>query len=216
MDTQQPAEGSEPVWGAAPQPQQPPATPDGSPQQSKRWSAGKTAAVVAVAAVVAAGGGYGISKLVDTGTANAATQGPGGFGAGGGGGFAGGRGGAGGIGGLLSALHGDFTVSDNGSYVTERLQTGEITAVSATSITAKSTDGYTQTYVIDSSTQVDEGNEQVSALKTGTTVTIIAKLSGGTGTATSISDQQMTGRGGFGGGAPGQTPGGTGTGGTGN
>jgi hypothetical protein len=192
MDTQQPAEGSEPVWGAA---------PPAAPAQPKRWSAGRTAAVVAVAAVVAAGGGYGISKLVDTGTANAATQGPGGgFGAGGGGGF-GGRGGAGGIGGLMSALHGDFTVSDNGSYVTERLQTGEITAVSATSITAKSTDGYTQTYVIDSSTQVDNGDEQVSALKTGTTVTIIAKLSGSAGTATSISDQQMT-RGGFGG-APG-------------
>jgi hypothetical protein len=180
MDTQQPAEGSEPVWGAA-QPQ---------PEPTKRWSAGKTAAVVAVAAVVAAGGGYGISKLV--GTASATTQGgPGGFGAGG----------SGGMGGLFSALHGDFTVQDNGSYVTERLQTGEITAVSATSITAKSVDGYTQTYTIDSSTTVDQGDEQVSALKTGTTVTIIAKLSGDTGTATSISDQAMGGRGG----APGQS-----------
>jgi hypothetical protein len=208
MDTQQPAEGSEPVWGAAPQPTQPPATPDGAPQP-KRWSAGKTAAVVAVAAVVAAGGGYGISKLVDTGTASAATPGAGtgGFGAGGAGGRGGfGGGGAGGIGGLLSALHGDFTVSDNGSVVTERLQTGEITAVSATSITAKSTDGYTQTYVINSSTLVDNGDEQVSALKTGTTVTIIAKLSGDSGTATSISDQAATGRGGFGG-APGGAPG---------
>jgi len=190
MDTQQPAEGTEPVWGAPP-----PAAPAGAPQP-KRWSAGKTAAVVAVAAVVAAGGGYGISKLAGS-TANAATQGGpgGGFGAGGGGGMGGGRGG--GMGGLFSALHGDFTVSDNGSYVTERMQTGEITAVSATSITAKSVDGYTQTYVIDSSTQVDEGDEQVSSLKTGTTVTIIAKLSGNSGTATSISDQQFgPGRGG--------------------
>ncbi|MFI9384517.1 hypothetical protein [Kutzneria sp. NPDC052558] len=198
MDTQQPAEGSEPVWGAAPQPQpQPAATPDGAPQPPKRWSAGKTAAVVAVAAVVAAGGGYGISKLVETGTASAATQGPGagGFGAGGAGGRGGFGGGAGGIGALMTALHGDFTVSENGSYVTERLQTGEITAISATSVTAKSTDGYTQTYVIDSSTLVDNGDEQVSALKTGTTVTIVAKLSGDTGTATSISDQQLPGRG---------------------
>jgi len=201
MDTQQPAEGSEPVWGAAPQPPQPPITPDGAPQP-KRWSAGKTAAVVAVAAVVAAGGGYGISKLVDTGTAAAATPaaGAGGFGAGGAGGRGGFGGGAGGIGGLMSALHGDFTVSENGSVVTERLQTGEITAVSATSITAKSTDGYTQTYVINSSTLVDNGDEQVSALKTGTTVTIIAKLSGDAGTATTISDQAAAaGRGGFGG-----------------
>jgi hypothetical protein len=193
MDTQQPAEGSEPVWGA-PRPQP-------SPEQPKRWSAGKTAAVVAVAAVVAAGGGYGISQLV--GTASATTQNPGGFGAGGAGGFGGGRGGGpGGMGGLLSALHGDFTVQENGSYVTERMQTGSITAVSATSITAKSVDGYTQTYTIDSSTVVDEGSEQVSALKAGTTVTIIAKLSGDTGTATSISDQAMGGRGG----APGQAP----------
>ena len=202
MDTQEPADSTEQVWGAPP-----PAAPAGAPQP-KRWSAGKTAAVVAVAAVVAAGGGYGISKLVDSGTANAATQGPGGgFGAGGAGGGFGGRGpgGAGGVGSLLSALHGDFTVSDNGSYVTERMQTGEITAVSATSITAKSADGYTQTYVINSSTQVDEGSEQVSALKSGATVTIIAKLSGDTGTATSVSDQQLTG--GRGAGQPGQAPG---------
>jgi len=206
MDTQQPAEGSEPVWGAAPQPQQPPATPEGAPQP-KRWSAGKTAAVVAVAAVVAAGGGYGVSKLVETGTASAATSGTGagGFGAGGAGGRGSFGGGAGGIGGLMSALHGDFTVSENGSVVTERLQTGAITAISATSITAKSTDGYTQTYVINSSTLVDNGSEQVSALKSGATVTIIAKLSGDAGTATSISDQAAAaGRGGLG------DPGGTG------
>lgn len=196
MDTQQPAEGSEPVWGA-PQPQP-------STGQPKSWSAGKTAAVVAVAAVVAAGGGYGISQLV--GTASATTQSPGGFGAGTGtgGGFGGGRaGGPGGAGGLFSALHGDFTVQENGSYVSERMQTGSITAVSATSITAKSVDGYTQTYTIDSSTVVDQGDEQVSDLKNGATVTIIAKLSGDTGTATSISDQQAAaGRGG----APGQAP----------
>ena len=85
------------------------------------------------------------------------------------------------------------------------MQTGEITAVSATSITAKSADGYTQTYVINSSTQVDEGSEQVSDLKSGATVTIIAKLSGDTGTATSVSDQQLTG--GRGAGQPGQAPG---------
>jgi hypothetical protein len=201
MDTQQPADSAEQVWGAPPPAAQPPGQPP------KKWSAGRTAAVVAVAAVVAAGGGYGISKLVGTGTANAATPG-GGFGAGGGGGgFGGGGGGrAGGMGALFAALHGDFTVSENGSYVTERMQTGEITAVSATTITAKSADGYTQTYVINSSTQVDQGDEQVSDLKTGTTVTIIAKLSGGTGTATTISDQQPTGGRGAGG-QPGPAPG---------
>ena len=201
MDTQQPAEGTEQVWGAAP-------PPPAAPRQPKRWSAGRTAAVVAVAAVVAAGGGYGISKLVGSGTANASTQGPGGFGAGGagGGGFGGRGGGPGGMGSLFSALHGDFTVSENGSYVTERMQTGEITAISATSITAKSADGYTQTYVIDSSTQVDQGDEQVSDLKTGATVTIIAKLSGGTGTATAIDDQQATRGGGQRGQQQGQQP----------
>ncbi|GLY68824.1 hypothetical protein [Amycolatopsis taiwanensis] len=83
---------------------------------------------------------------------------------------------------MPDALHGDFTVSENGSYVTERLQTGTVSALSATSITVKSADDYTQTYTMDSTT------EKPGNLATGSTATVIAKVSGDTATALSITE----------------------------
>ncbi|AHH95649.1 hypothetical protein [Kutzneria albida] len=194
METQQ----TEPVWGA-PAPQAAPAQP------KPRWSAGRTALVVGLAVVVAVGGGFAITKLAGGTGSSQQGAGPGGFGGGQGGGPGGmgGRGGMmGGAGGLGNALHGDFTVADNGSYVTERMQTGKVTAVSATSITTASEDGYTKTYTVDSSTLVDNGDDQISAVKTGDTVTVIAKLAGDTGTATSVLDRALAQQGG-GQGAPG-------------
>jgi hypothetical protein len=48
-----------------------------------------------------------------------------------------------------SALHGEAVVSDgNGGFTTELSQTGTITAIDATSVSARSADGYSQTYVI--------------------------------------------------------------------
>jgi hypothetical protein len=57
-------------------------------------------------------------------------------------------GGPGGLGGLLNgtALHGEVTASANGSVQALVFQLGEVTAVSATSITLKSSDGFTGTY----------------------------------------------------------------------
>ena len=47
------------------------------------------------------------------------------------------------------SLHGESVVADgNGGYRTELTQTGTVTAVSPTSITVRSADGYTQSYVI--------------------------------------------------------------------
>ncbi len=47
------------------------------------------------------------------------------------------------------AVHGESVVSDgNGGFTTVLSQTGTITAISATSVSARSTDGYTHTYVI--------------------------------------------------------------------
>jgi hypothetical protein len=47
------------------------------------------------------------------------------------------------------SLHGEFVVPDGaGGYTTELTQTGTLTAVSPTSITVRSEDGYSQTYVI--------------------------------------------------------------------
>jgi hypothetical protein len=48
-----------------------------------------------------------------------------------------------------TSLHGEFVVPDgSGGYSTVLTQTGTITAISPTSITVRSADGYSQTYVI--------------------------------------------------------------------
>jgi hypothetical protein len=50
-----------------------------------------------------------------------------------------------------AALHGEFVVSDGkGGYTTALSQTGTITAIDPKSVTARSADGYVQTYVIPS------------------------------------------------------------------
>jgi hypothetical protein len=192
-------------WGA-PQPQQ---------TEHKRWSGRKTALAAGVAVVIAAAGGVAIYA----GT-SASGQQQNGMGPGGGrfNGMPGGPGGA--MGGefslLRDALHGDFVASDgNGGFVTERLQTGQITAISATSITTASKDGYTQTYTIDTGTQ-KSGDP-----KTGDTVTVIAKVNGTAATATTIGEggfqrggpngQQGAGPRTRNGGRMPQPPGGTGT-----
>jgi hypothetical protein len=48
-----------------------------------------------------------------------------------------------------TALHAEFVVSDrDGGYTTMVSQTGTVTAVDATSVTARSADGYVQTYAV--------------------------------------------------------------------
>jgi hypothetical protein len=85
---------------------------------------------------------------------------------------------------MSEALHGEYVVSDgNGGYTTELLQNGEVTAVSDTSITAKSDDGYTKTYTIDSDTVVGNGSADLSSIETGDDVTITAT---GAGTVESL------------------------------
>jgi hypothetical protein len=130
------------VWGA-PQP------------EPRRWGWRESAAAVAVAAVIAALGGAAIYAATE-GTSHpfgAAHQGQGPAGAmpGGPGGQHGaiGRPGQGEIG--PPSLHGEFVVADGtGGYTTELTQTGTVTAISPTSITVRSEDRFTQTYVIPS------------------------------------------------------------------
>jgi hypothetical protein len=180
------------TWGAPAQ-----ATATSAP---KGWNGRKTAIAAGVAVVIVAGGGIAIAVGTSS-TGNVQTsQGPGGQGGRNFGGMPGGQGGRnfggmpGGVGGdtaaLGGAIHGDFVVSDvNGGYITERMQTGDVTAVSATSISLTSKDGYQQGYMIDSSTQS-------SGPKTGDTVTVVAKVSGPTATATSITAGGQVQRGG--------------------
>lgn len=184
----EPAKPAEPVsqetaaWGAP--------APAGEPK--KAWSGRKTAIAAGVAVVIAAGGG----AAIWAGTAaNGAEQGQGGMMGGPGGRMMGGQGLV-----MRDALHGDFVVSDgNGGYTTERLQTGEITEISATSVSLTSKDGYKQVYTIDSSTR------KTGDPKAGETVTVTAKVSGTTATATTIGKAGQLQRGQNGqGGQPGQ------------
>jgi hypothetical protein len=211
---QQPARqpyGAQPPTGPPYPPQ-----PAGEPERPK-WSTRKTTAVTAVAAaaVLAIGGVAVAHSGSDSGSST--SQGPGG-GFGGPGGTGGGPGGGALQGtGLTGALHGTFVTGSDGSYVTRVMQTGQVTAVSSTSITVKSTDGYTKSYSLSSSTTVNGGQSQVSAIETGHTVTVIAAESGAASTVTdqSLATTGQNGQGGLPGagtgGAPGQGTTGQGT-----
>jgi hypothetical protein len=171
-----------PVWG---QETPPPYGTAPSPPRRRPSRVG-TIVVAAIAAVVLVGGGIAVAKAANSGSSN--TQGPGGNGGqfdGRGGQF----GGPGGANGLSGALYGDFVASDgNNGYVTKRLQAGTVTAVSSTSITAKSADGHSTTFVVNSSTSVDNGIDAISDVKTGDTVTVVGTVSGSLATATSVFD----------------------------
>ncbi|WP_103348740.1 hypothetical protein [Amycolatopsis sp. CA-128772] len=176
MTTPQAPSTPDQTWGGAPAPGQAP---------KPAWSPGRKVAAGAVAAVIVAGGGAAIwaaSSSAATDTQGGMMGGPGG-----------------GMGGLGSALHGEYVSSDgNGGYVTKITQTGEVTALSATSLTAKSDDGFSKTYTITSA--------QATGLATGDTVTVVATESGSTATATLVTDGEAGGQGQAPGGGQGTPP----------
>jgi hypothetical protein len=190
MDSDSPVQQDSSTWGAP---------------ANTRWSTRQTLAAVGIAAVIAALGGAAIFAATST---ESHAMGPGGRGPGQWGGPDGGPGGPGGPGagrpggpgdpGHAAPLHGEFVVSDgNGGYTTELTQNGVVTAVSDTSITAKSTDGFTQTYVL----QTGAAKGQVAV---NDTVNIQATKAGGQPTATTVVEGSEPGPGGPGG--PGGRP----------
>ncbi|HTJ37640.1 MAG TPA: DUF5666 domain-containing protein [Dactylosporangium sp.] len=217
-----------PIWAAGA-----PAVPvGGTPTPSAptpRSSRLKLGIVAAVSAIIVIGGGVAVAQAASDSAATQDSRGPGGngqgFPGGGGRGGNGAQGGApgangaqgfpgggaftrgGGANAVVGALHGDFVVKNgSGQYVTERLQSGTVTAVSATSITVKSEDGHATTFVLDSDTKVDNGAAKISDVQQGNSVTVIGLVSGDTATATEITDVALMrqGNGGFGGnGGPG-------------
>ncbi|MFD9702021.1 hypothetical protein [Lentzea sp. NPDC059081] len=160
MTEQQP-----PEWGA------PQASPD--PAARPAWSGKKTVAAVAIAVGIAAAGGVAIYAASGTNQQDGG-MGPGGMGGGPPGGMNGMDGGMRGGLGFGTATHGEF-------------QSGEVTAISDTSIEVKSTDGYTKTYVIDADT-VAEGVEK------GDTVTVIATEEDGKSVASSVVEPGQRGQ----------------------
>ena len=174
-------------------PAEPASAPDpaGSYGKSKRPRSWRTV-IAAGAAVVAMAGGAGAAVAVGSSgiPANAATvaasqvQSPGPTHPG----FA--------MGGRIPILHGQAVLAKpGGGYQTVAFQRGTVTAVSAGSITLKSTDGFTQSYAINGSTAVGAHRGGLSSVKAGDTASVIATVSGKTFTATRIIDWTLLGHG---------------------
>jgi hypothetical protein len=95
-------------------------------------------------------------------------------------------------GGPFGLLHGQFVVpKPGGGYQTVDVQNGQVTAVSNTSITLKSQDGFTMSYVVASSTLVDAQRDGIGSVKVGNQATVLATVSGSTATAARITDRTL-------------------------
>ena len=94
--------------------------------------------------------------------------------------------------GLFGVLHGQFTVpKPGGGYRTVDIQRGQVTAVSASSITLKSADGFTTTYAVQAATIVDAQRGGISSVKVGNQATVLATVSAGTASAVRIADNTL-------------------------
>jgi len=109
---------------------------------------------------------------------------PGAFGAGPFGAFLAGPGaGANGV------IHGSYTIKGpSGTYETVDTQYGTAGDITSTSITVTSADGFSQTYVVSSSTIVDADSQGITAVKDGDEVSIVGLVSGSTVTAQRVVD----------------------------
>ena len=86
-------------------------------------------------------------------------------------------------------VHGQFTEpKSGGGYQTVDVQNGTVSAVSASSVTVKSADGFTATYTVTSSTVVDAKAAGIGSVKKGDTIFVTATVSGGAATAANITD----------------------------
>ena len=103
-------------------------------------------------------------------------------------------------------MHGTVVVpKSGGGYQTVAFQNGKVTAVSSTSITLRSADGYSHTYQVTSSTMVNAQRDGIGSIKNGNQVMVDATVSGSTTTAVRIVDLSLLQQGlhSFFGGAPG-------------
>jgi hypothetical protein len=92
--------------------------------------------------------------------------------------------------GLLGRIaHGEVTLNGKNHRVVDA-QHGQVQSVSPTSITVKSTDGFTATYTVDPSTKVrkDKQASAIAQVANGDRVFVVATKSGTADTATRIAD----------------------------
>ncbi len=89
-------------------------------------------------------------------------------------------------------VHGEFVVpKTGGGYQTIVVQRGTVTAVSATSITLKSADGFSQTYAVTADTLVNAARDGISTIKKDATATVQATRSGSSLTAVHVADKSL-------------------------
>jgi hypothetical protein len=178
-----------------------------NPPRGPRWHPRRPVTVAAVAVVALAGGGgvgYAAThslapKASDTAavatspstTTPSPSPSPGGKQGAGHGwrSFAGGFPFGGGLGPGGGVAHGQLTVpKSGGGYQTVDVQSGTVTAVSSSSVTVKSADGFTASYAVTSNTVVDAKSAGIGSVKDGDTVFVTATVSGSTATAANIVD----------------------------
>jgi len=89
---------------------------------------------------------------------------------------------------LGRGLHGEFVVrGKDGAYVTVATVRGEVTAVSASSITVKAQDGYTATYAVTAETKVrGKDVDTMADVKVGDRGGVVGTKNGGTLTARAV------------------------------
>ncbi|KQC38804.1 hypothetical protein [Frankia sp. ACN1ag] len=87
-------------------------------------------------------------------------------------------------------LHGEATIKTAKGFQVVDGQRGKVTAISATSISVTSEDGYAASYVIDGDTRfrADGKSAKVTDIRQGATVTVRATVAGNTRTATAVAD----------------------------
>lgn len=95
-------------------------------------------------------------------------------------------------GGLFGAVHGQVVLAKpGGGYQTMDIQRGKVTAVSTSSITVRSADGFTASYAVTASTVVDAERDGIGSVKVGNQVAVLATVSGSKATATSVTDMTL-------------------------
>jgi hypothetical protein len=85
-------------------------------------------------------------------------------------------------------VHGEFTVRSGSGYKTEEIQVGTVSAVTSSSITVASADGYTHTYAVSSTTEVNSQAGGIASVTKNDNVSVTATPVKGTDTAASIVD----------------------------
>lgn len=142
-------------------------------ERQAAWSNRTTLIAVAIAVALTAGGALAIHAAAGgpAGEASGHSGVPPGFGPG-----------FGGPGEPARTVHAESVISDaHGSFRTELTQTGDISATSGASITVRSDDGFSHTYLLGPDTR-----QPRRALQTGQHVTVRATVIDGTALATAV------------------------------